>query len=109
MKLVIKYKDEKTESPKVIMDDDGKIDEIIFDVPFALVQKSIVNEDGDRQITVLVGRTKECGHCGEERGIYQYHDASTHRDGKQNVCIICKKKLDRERRRRLLEAEDEAE
>jgi hypothetical protein len=109
MKLVIKYKDKWTRAPKVVMDDDGKIEEVIFDVPFALVQKSIVNEDGDRQITVIVSRTKQCTNCKEERTADQFHGASTHRDGKQNVCIICKKQLDRERRRKRLEEEDEAQ
>jgi hypothetical protein len=110
MKLVIEYKDKKTPAPKVITDENENWQLVTFDTPFALVQTSIVNEDGEREIRILIGQKKKCtGPCGEERAENEFHGSKTSRDGKQGVCIYCKKFLDRERRRKLLEAEDETE
>lgn len=110
MKLVIEYKDKETPAPKVIMDEDGKIEQVVFDVPFALIQKSKLDENDERVIVVKVGQTKPCtGPCKQERSWNEFHYSSTHRDGKQNVCIACKKDLEIARRRRLMEAEDAAE
>jgi len=107
MKLVIKYKDENVENPKAIMTDNNKVKEIHFNTPFLTIGKTIVKKNGNRELEILIGNTKKCIKCGKECTPDQFYNSSSARDGKQNTCIACKKKLDTKQRRKIIEEKEE--
>lgn len=89
MKLIVKYKDTETQ-PQFIINEEGKVTEIIIEAPFIIMPKSRPAKNEDKVIEAFVGLTKRCVRCGEEKPLESYH-RSRNATGVQSICIKCKK------------------
>lgn len=103
MQMRIKYTDTETQ-PLFKLDDNGKVEEIILDASFIIINKSAPALNKDKVIDATVGMTKKCSICGEERRLENFHKSMNNAVGCQSICITCKKKIDHDRKQKKKEA-----
>jgi hypothetical protein len=110
MILKITYEDETLGQPKIQMNKLGKITEMVFDVPFVIVEKTIFDGLDEQTIPIILKSTKKCrGPCGKEKTRDEFHRTRVHKDGLQSMCIECKTKAARDRQREKVERREALE